>query len=150
MRVARHAAHCITCSSFRISRTGTPVPTMTYGIAYGFLIVVNARMVDRNYPDRVAIVSFSGSFFFFFLLYYLKIPVGHSHQPPKPHHRRHKRAHGKPGDHTHFCPADQRIASPRKNGPVWLIVKCSKPLGGKADCCGASEGLVRWPEARAE
>ena len=40
--------------------------------------------------------------------------------------------------------------SPRKNGTVWLIVKCSKPFGGKADCCGASEGLVRGPEPSVE
>ena len=31
-----------------------------------------------------------------------------------------------------------------------LIVDRSKPLGGKADCCGASEGLVRGPETSVE
>ena len=31
-----------------------------------------------------------------------------------------------------------------------LIVKCSKPFGGKADCYGAAEGLVRGPKKRVE
>ena len=31
-------------------------------------------------------------------------------------------------------------------GRYVLIVKCSKPFGGKADCYGPPEGLVRGPE----
>ena len=31
-----------------------------------------------------------------------------------------------------------------------LIVKCSKPFGGKADCRGAPEELVREPKTRVE
>ena len=42
------------------------------------------------------------------------------------------------------------VVSARKNGTVLFIVKCSKPLGGKADCCGAPEGLVRGPETSVE
>ena len=35
-------------------------------------------------------------------------------------------------------------------GRFVLIVDRSKPFGGKADCCGASEGLVRGPETSVE
>ena len=37
-----------------------------------------------------------------------------------------------------------------KTGRFRLIVKCLKPFGGKADCYGASEGLVRGPETSVE